>query len=299
MAAFVPKDDWPLFRHRMEKDWRFFDRWQEENPGRREELLELIRQTGTIRPSDLDGHETGLGPWWNWSPAKEALEGLFFKGDLAVIDRVNFVRHFDLTERVVPDNIRSVRLSEEEQRTELLRKALRSQGVATLADLTDYHRQANSPCVPLVKELLAAGEFEEVEVEGWKGKAFLDPTATMPRSIEGVALLCPFDPVIWHRPRSERLFDFHYRIEIYTPAPKRIFGYYVFAVLLDGAIVGRLDLKADRAESTLRVKGAFVEEGQDPKRIGKRIRAELETMAEWLELDDVVIEPNGALAPHL
>jgi uncharacterized protein YcaQ len=121
----------------------------------------------------------------------------------------------------------------------------------------------------------------------------------VPRQIEGVAFLCPFDPVIWFRPRTERLFDFHYRIEIYTPAPKRVFGYYVFAILFDGELVGRLDLKADRSRSALLVRGAFVEEGRAPEAIAGRVRTELKIMAEWLSLTDVIVEPNGGLAEAL
>jgi hypothetical protein len=147
--------------------------------------------------------------------------------------------------------------------------------------------------------MVAAGEAVEVKIAGWKEKAYLDPEATTPRKVEGVAFLCPFDPVVWFRPRTERLFNFHYRIEIYTPQPKRVFGYYVFPILLDGELVGRLDLKGDRAKSALLVRGAFVEEGHEPAAVAPRVKAELRTMADWLELDDVVIEPNGALAPAL
>ena len=299
MAAFVPKSDWPLFRHRMEKEWQFADRWLKETPGGKESILAQVKETGPIRPADIEGHQTGLGPWWNWSPTKAGLEALYFLGHLGISHRVNFTRHYDLIERVVPDSIRAVRLTEEEQRTGLIRKAIRSLGVATQYDLTDYHRQSTAACVPLIKELVASGDLEEVEVEGWTKKAYLDPAATIPRKIEGVALLNPFDPVIWNRRRSEALFDFTYRIEIYTPAPKRIYGYYVFAVLLDDQLVGRVDLKADRAKSALLVRGSYHEQGQDPKRIGPRLRQELRTMADWLELDDVVIEKKGNLAPGL
>jgi uncharacterized protein YcaQ len=299
MASIIPKDDWPLYRHRMESKWHFAERWINDNPGGVEEVLSQIREQGAIRPSDLEAHKTGLGPWWEWSPAKVALEGLFLRGKLAVPNRANFVRYYDLTERVIPAEVLAVDLPENEQRKELLRRALRHQGVATLADLTDYHRQLNQPCKPLIDELVAGGKALEVEVEGWTDKAYLDPDAAIPRQIEGVALLCPFDPVIWFRPRTERLFDFHYRIEIYTPAPKRVFGYYVFAILVDGQLVGRLDLKAERARSALVVRGAFVEPGHAPESIAGRVRNELKLMAEWLSLEDVVVEPNGSLAGPL
>ncbi|MGH8957623.1 MAG: winged helix-turn-helix domain-containing protein [Acidimicrobiia bacterium] len=299
MAAIIPKADWPLYRHRMESKWHFAERWIKDNPGGVEEILSRIREHGPIRPSDLEAHKTGLGPWWEWSPAKIALEGLFLRGKLGVPTRVNFVRHYDLVERIIPRDVLAEDLPEAEQRKELLRRALRHQGVATFADLTDYHRQSNQPGKSPLKELVAAGEAIEVEVEGWKETAYLDPAASVPKRVEAVAFLCPFDPVIWFRARTERLFDFHYRIEIYTPAPKRTFGYYVFAILCDGELVGRLDLKADRARSALIVRGAFIEAGHSSESIAPRVRAELKIMAEWLSLTDVIVEPNGGLAEPL
>ena len=302
MAALIPIEDWPLFRHRME-GWGMFrsvSAFEQDHPGAVDEIRERIRREGPIRPAQLEEqHETGRGPWWDWSFAKTALENLFFQGELTVPTRINFARTYDLTERVLPAEILSRSLSEPEQRRELLRKSLRHTGVATLADLTDYYRQGNAACRPILKEMVAAGEAVEVNVEGWKDKAYLDPEASTPRKIEGVAFLCPFDPVVWYRARTERLFNFHYRIEIYTPQPKRIFGYYVFPVLFDGELVGRLDLKADRALSALLVRGAHIENGRDPKKLAPRIKLELQTMADWLSLEDVVIEPNGGLAAAL
>ncbi len=140
---------------------------------------------------------------------------------------------------------------------------------------------------------------EEVEVAGWKGPVYMEPAARLPRSIDGLAVLCPFDPVIWFRPRTERLFEFHYRIEIYTPPPKRIFGYYVFPILLDGELVGRVDLKADRQAGVLRVRGSYVEEGQDPIRVADPLAQEMRTMSDWLGLGDVVVERKGNLAASL
>lgn len=302
MAALIPIEDWPLFRHRME-GWGMFrlvSAHLKNYPGALDEIRDTIRREGPIRPAQLDEHhETGRGPWWDWSFAKTALENLFFQGEVTVPKRINFSRTYDLTERVLPPEILNRSLSEEEQRRELLRKSLRHTGVATFADLTDYYRQGNAACRPILQEMVAAGEAIEVNIEGWKDKAYLDPKASTPRRIEGVAFLCPFDPVVWHRARTERLFDFHYRIEIYTPRPKRVFGYYVFPVLFDGELVGRLDLKADRARSALWVRGAHIEQGQDPKRLTPRIKEELQTMADWLQLTDVVIEPNGGLAGAL
>ncbi|CAN5277191.1 crosslink repair DNA glycosylase YcaQ family protein [soil metagenome] len=302
MAALIPVADWPLFRYRMDGEhlYRSIARFLEKNPGGIETILELVREQGPIRPADLDElHETGRGPWWDWSFAKVVLEWLFFKGQLTVPTRVNFVRLYDLVERVLPKDVLETSMPEEEQRRELLRKALRHCGVGTLADLTDYYRQGRTACGPILKDMVSLGEAIEVKVEGWNDRAYVDPAASTPRRIEGVAFLCPFDPVVWFRPRTERLFDFHYRIEIYTPQPKRVFGYYVFPVLFDGELVGRLDLKADRARSALLVRGSHLEAGQDPKRIAPRIKEELATMADWLQLQSTVIEPNGGLASAL
>jgi uncharacterized protein YcaQ len=264
------------------------------------EILEQIRVQGPIRPSDLDDHhETGRGPWWDWSFAKTALEWLFYKGELTITKRVNFVRYYDLPERVLPASVLATELSEEDQRRELLRRALRHCGVGTLSDLADYHRQLKGACAPLIRGLVAAGEAVEVEVAGWKETAYMDPDAAVPRRLEGVALLCPFDPVVWYRPRTERLFDFHFRIEIYTPPAKRVFGYYVFPVLLDGELVGRLDLKADREAGALLVRGAYVEPDQAPARIAGPVAGELASMATWLGLAAVVVERRGSLSDAL
>jgi uncharacterized protein YcaQ len=302
MAALIPIGDWPLFRHRMDQEhmWVSIPRFLAQNPNGLTEIIEQIREQGPIRPADLDQHhETGRGPWWDWSFAKVALEYLFFKGVVTIPTRVNFARVYDISERVLPQEILDQELSENDQRRELLRKSLRACGVGTFADIVDYFRQGRTVCTPIFREMVAAGEAVEVKIAGWREKAYLDPEATTPRKVEGVAFLCPFDPVVWFRPRTERLFNFHYRIEIYTPQPKRVFGYYVFPILLDGELVGRLDLKGDRAKSALLVRGAFVEEGHEPAAVAPRVKAELRTMADWLELDDVVIEPNGALAPAL
>jgi len=302
MAALIPVEDWPLFRHRMEGEhvWKSIARFLESNPDGVDQIVAEVRARGPIKPADLeDHHETGRGPWWDWSFAKYALEWLFFKGVLAVPTRVNFVRHYDVPERVLPQEVLTPRLPEREQRKELLARALRHCGVGTQADLADYYRQLKGPCGPLLAELVAEGEAIEVRVRGWKERAYLDPQASVPRKIERVAFLSPFDPVVWFRPRTERLFDFHYRIEIYTPEPKRVFGYYVLPILFDGELVGRLDLKADRGASVLLVRAAHAEPGQAPDRLAGRVQEELRTMASWLGLGDILVEPKGNLAPAL
>jgi uncharacterized protein len=301
-AALIPIEHWPLFRHRMEKNWHWpsMDRWMSENPGAIDAVLHEVTQRGAVRPGDLDNHtNTSRGPWWDWSDAKLALEALFFTGRLTVAKRVNFIRHYDLPERVLPAAIVDAEVDESTARRQLLRQAVSSHGIGTVADIADYYRIKNQVAAPILAAMAGAGEIEELEVPGWKGPVYKDPDARMPRSIHGAALLCPFDPAIWFRPRTERLFDFRYRIEIYTPPAKRIYGYYVFPILLDGDLVGRVDLKADRQTGVLSVRGSYVEDGQDPIRVAGPLAIELRTMADWLGLDDVGVEKKGNLAEAL
>ncbi len=168
-----------------------------------------------------------------------------------------------------------------------------------MTDLTDYHRQKNEPCKPLLDELVEEGRLLKVAVDGWNKPAFLHPEAKLPRRIGACALLSPFDPVCWFRDRTERLFGFHYRIEIYTPAPKRVFGYYVLPVLWGDSLVGRLDMKADRQAGVLRVQGAYAEPGAPRDEIAHDLVPELQAMAAWLGLTDVDVAHRGDLAPML
>jgi uncharacterized protein YcaQ len=301
-AALIPVEQWPLFRHRMETNfhWPSMNRWMVDHPNVIDEVLKEVTERGPLRPGDLDHHSTGSrGPWWDWSDAKLALEALFFTGRLTVAERVNFIRHYDLSERVLPAEVVAAEVDEETARRQLLKQAVRHHGIGTVADIADYYRMKNQSAAPVLAAMAIDGEVEEVEVTGWKGPVYMDPGARMPRSVIGVALLCPFDPLIWFRPRTERLFDFHYRIEIYTPPPKRVFGYYVFPILLHGELVGRVDLKADRQAGLLRVRASFVEDGQDPTRVAAPLASEMTTMASWLGLDDVAVEKKGNLAGAL
>jgi uncharacterized protein YcaQ len=172
-------------------------------------------------------------------------------------------------------------------------------GVATAADIADYPRIRMPEARPLIEALAGAGELVEVEVEGWGRTAYLHPDATLPRRVEGRALLSPFDNLIWFRDRVERMWDFHYRIEIYVPEPKRVYGYYVLPFLLDGDLVARVDLKADRKAGALLVKGAFAEPDVDRVQVGRELRAELEAVASWLGLGEVRVDRNGDLASAL
>jgi hypothetical protein len=172
-------------------------------------------------------------------------------------------------------------------------------GVGTEQDIRDYFRVSPKLAKPAIAKLVADGELEPVEVDGWSAQAYLRAGQIVPRRDRGTALLCPFDPLIFFRPRVERLFDFRYRIEIYVPAPKRQYGYYVWPFLLDGRLVGRVDLKADRAQGALHVVGAFAEAGEQSSRVAAALAPQLQTMASWLGLTDVTVGKTGDLAKEL
>ena len=237
---------------------------------------------------------------WNWHEGKISLEYLFWAGRVTSAHRVNFERHYDLPERVLPAAVIAAPTpAEEDAQRELVRIAARALGVATEPDLGDYFRLPRAASKARVAELVAAGELVEAEVEGWAAPAYLWPGARRPHVVRARALLSPFDSLVWFRPRAERLFDFRYRIEVYTPAPKRVYGYYVLPFLLGDRIVARVDLKSDRQAGVLRVQGAFAEEGVDNAHVAAELAEELATVARWLELEDVAVAPNGDLAPAL
>ena len=190
-------------------------------------------------------------------------------------------------------------LSKEEAHRALLRDAVRHQGIGTVHDIADYFRLHMSSSEPILAQLAKDGDIEEVEVRGWNRPVYLDPDAVRPRTITGATLLSPFDPITWYRERAERLFGFEYRIEIYVPEPQRTFGYYTLPFMLDGELVGRVDLKADRKQRALLVRSAWREEGTDFRRVGAALTSELETFASWLGLDDIVVENKGNLVEGL
>jgi hypothetical protein len=239
--------------------------------------------------------------WWEWSDGKRALEYLFWSGALTATRRPGgFERVYDLPERVLPPAVLAAPTPaiEDAQRA-LLARSARALGVATAADLADYFHMKMPVARPRIAELVEGGALVPVEVEGWRAPAFLDPAAAMPRAVDACALLSPFDSLVWHRERGERLFDFHYRIEIYTPAPKRRFGYYVLPFLQGDRLVARVDLKADRAAGVLRVRGAFAEAHAAPAAVAPALAAELRAMAGWLGLAGVVAAARGDLARPL
>jgi uncharacterized protein len=302
-ASHVPSAHHHLHRWRMqgEHKWSRYFQLRERRPTFIDEVERRIRDTGPIMAGDLEQRVGKKGTWWDWDDGKVALEHLFWSGRITAVRRPNdFARVYDLTERVLPAEVLARPApSEHDARKELLVLAAKHHGLGLMDDLTDYHRQKNAPCKPLLDELVEEGRLQRVTVEGWPVPAFLHPDAARPRRVNARALLSPFDPVVWHRDRALRLFGFHYRIEIYVPQPKRQYGYYVLPFLLGDELVARVDLKADRQRRVLMVPGAFGELGVPTGEVAEALAAELALMASWLELDAIEVGDRGDLASPL
>jgi hypothetical protein len=303
-ASHAPVELHPLMRWRMtgEHQWKAVTRLQQRRPKFVAEVERKIRDDGPIAAGSLDQRVGPKGPWWDWDDGKIALEHLFHTGVVAAFRRPgDFARVYDLAERVLPADVLGLPTpTENDARKELLVRAAKHHGVATFEDLTDYHRQRNPPCRPLIAELVEEGRLIEASVEGWSRPAYVHPDAVLPRRVAARALLSPFDPLVWNRDRVERLFGFRYRIEIYVPEPKRQYGYYVLPFLLGDELVARVDLKADRQAGRLLVQGAFGEPGIDEGDVAAELASELSSMARWLGLDEgIVVARRGDLAAAL
>jgi uncharacterized protein len=300
-ASLTAMQRWPHLAYRMRRPhpWRSIERIGRERPGFVQQVLDEVATSGPVRVGDLSEGGSRTGPWWGYGPGKHALEWLFVKGEISIADRPNFTRLYDLTERVIPESVRTREADTATARRVLLRDAVRHHGIGTVADLADYHRLKVTDARPVLAELAAAGEIAEVAVDGWPSPVYMDPELPIPRSITGAALLAPFDPVVWFRDRAERMFGFHYRIEIYVPRPRRVFGYYVLPFLLDGELVGRVDLKADRGAGRLLVQGAFAEAGQDRVRVGSALAEQLRAVAAWQGLGEIEVRRHGDLSGHI
>jgi uncharacterized protein YcaQ len=309
-ASLLPVEHWPLFRWRMRDNTARQSRWLGNALDHRPDVLDAVHDAvaahGPLEASEVetvlgdagDRRARAYGGWWQRSDVKVACEHLFATGALTTGTRRGFRRAYELPERVLPAEVLAREPARDEAMRALVGHAASALGVATEADLRDYYRLPAAECRVAVAELVDAGELVPVAVTGWASPAYRTPAARLPRRVSGRALLAPFDPLIWFRPRTLRLFDFHYRIGIYTPAEKRTHGYYVFPFLLDGRLVARVDLKADRVGGALRVLGAFGEDGIDEPHVADELAAEIAGMAAWLELDGVVVE-GGDLAPAL
>jgi hypothetical protein len=292
-ASLVPLELHPLLRWRMAEAERGLIGWQHLRTYAREHrkdalaVFERIRTEGPLAASDFEDGKSRSG-WWEWGSTKRALEWLFWSGLITTATRrASFERVYDLPERVIPPAVMAIPApTPADAKRVLVERSARALGVATATDLRDYFRLDPESARMAISELQEEGVLLPVTVEGWKRPAYLHYEARIPRRIRGQALLAPFDPLVWERARTERLFDFRYRIEIYTPADKRVHGYYVLPFLLDEAFVARVDLKADRAISQLVVRQVTWESTAPPDAAG-HLEAELRLMADWLGLETV------------
>ena len=304
MASFCPIEDYPLYRWRMDRhegdSWIRVERLREKAPGYLEDVERQVRERGPLTASDLDEPGERGGPWWGWADGKVALEYLFATGRVTVSHRDNFTRYYDIAERVVPEEHRQAAApGPREAQKHLLAQAAASQALGTARDLIDYYWIKPALGRELLAEMVAEGSLDQVEVEGWGEPVFMHPVARVPRSVEVRRLINPFDTHAFNRDRLERLHAFEYRIEIYVPAPKRVYGYYVFPFLLGDDLVARVDLKADRKRGVLMVPGAFLEDGQEAQRVARELAVELSEMARWLGLVEIEVGKKGDLAGHL
>jgi uncharacterized protein YcaQ len=304
-ASIVPMDAWPLLAYR-----RVADRARPKSSFARtragakylQEILEIVGRNGAITSQDLTpvaAPKRKPGDWHRSVP-RAALEHHFGSGNLAVRNRrSNFQRVYDLPERLIEESSRLKKISDDDARRELLKRAAKACGVATLHDLADYYRMSLSEAKPRIMELVEEGVLCEVQVQGWSDCAYLAEGVPVPRQAERATLLSPFDPLVWFRPRAERLFNFHYRIEIYVPEHKRKWGYYVLPFLLGDKLAARVDLKAHRQDKTLRVRAAHLEEGAEPVETAVALAQELRRLAVWLGLDRISVGRRGGLARPL
>jgi uncharacterized protein len=305
-ASLVRMELYPLMRWRMERAkngegiYRQMANFAREEKTFLKNTLAFVEKNGPIAQSDLPGQHKGAGGWWGWSKGKLALETLFARGELTTSHRNGFERFYDLSERVIAPAIFDATAPEQRDAVrELTRLSTEALGVGTPFDLRDYFRLPVAEARQGLQDCLDTGDIEQVAVDGWKAPAFVPKGLKIPRSAGGTCLVSPFDPIVWDRDRAERLFNFHYRIELYTPELKRKFGYYVLPFLHQGAFAGRLCLKADRATSTLRVNTCHSEEGVEKNETAEAMAQELRRMAEWLGMENVFVSGKGDLAKAL
>ncbi|QKJ19054.1 winged helix-turn-helix domain-containing protein [Microbacterium hominis] len=305
VAAFIPAPDWALFRFRMDDNRAKYGTAEDGWFRRHGEIVDWVRAElaarGPLRPAEIE-HDArrgaSRGPWWDWDVIKHTLEYLWMFGEVAIAGRRGFERRYALAEQVVPADVLAAPVPRADAMRELVRRASVAYGVATASDLADYWRLRDRGAVMVaIGELVDAGELVPVAVEGWTSggrpaKAWMHRDAVLPRRIDASALLTPFDPVVWFRDRAERLFDFEYRIEIYTPATRRRYGYYSLPVLIGDDLVGRVDLKADRAAGTLRVQSAWWEHAR-PAHAAERVADELRAAARWQGLEAISVSRWG------
>jgi uncharacterized protein YcaQ len=300
-ASVMPIADWPLFEWRR----RFYRdehprviAWASESAHMLDFLRAELAEKGPLTAGNVE-HESNKrgGSWWGWSDVRRGLQILFLRGEVVASGRRNFERSYDLPERRIPAAVLGTVVSETDAIRNLVRTSVRALGIGTVSDIADYYRLLQAPTRAALDDLVDAGEVVPVTVAGWDRPAYLHAEARIPRRVDAAALLSPFDPIVWERDRTLRMFGFHYRIEIYTPAPKRVYGYYTLPVLIDEQLVGRVDLKSDRQNGVLRVQSAWREPGAsvDLDRVVQLLR----DAAIWQRLGDITVADRGDLARDL
>jgi len=293
-ASIVRVGDWPLLEHRRQawQPWKRNPLKTIEDPDAYlRDILEQVSRDGAVTANDLPAAKSAPRQKpgdWHRPIQRWALEHHFGRGQLAVRRRLgNFQRVYELPERLIDGAYRNHSVDTEQAQRQLLRQSAESLGIATLQDLADFYRMSARDAAPRIAELVEEGVLSPVRVEGWKDPAYLSGSARFPRTISGVSLLSPFDPVVWYRPRAERLFGFEYRIEIYVTEAKRRWGYYVLPFRMGERIVARVDLKADRPRKTLLVKALHHEPETDQRKTESALQGELGALADWLGLESV------------
>ncbi|MGV8970378.1 MAG: winged helix-turn-helix domain-containing protein [Microbacteriaceae bacterium] len=302
-AAVIPIADRPLFQWRMDalraKHEADQNHWIHSNRPMLDWLRAELASRGPVTAAQIE-HDSNkrTGPWWGWSDVKHGLEYLFAWGEVVSAGRARFERRYALANTQLSPAVLNSDIEKSAAIQQLMLEASRAHGIGTLADFADYFRLNQTPARAALTDLVDSGELVPVTVEGWREPAWMHRDAVTPRSVNATALLSPFDPVVWERSRALRLFGFHYRIEIYTPAPRRQFGYYSLPVLVDDTIVGRIDLKSDRKNKVLLVQSAWHEDAVSPE-IAARIAPVVREAAGWQGLGDITVTDWGTLAPAL
>jgi len=312
-ACFLPIDLYPLMRWRMDNQldaWAGLSRTQKDF---NEAVFREVAERGPIAAGEISIGGKSVGPWWGWSKGKRAVEFLFRQGRVAVAGRRNFERLYDVPERVLPEAaLRAKPVAPADAKKDLIVRAARAMGVGTAKDIAQYlhidawwdrlsvnGRRAPAKTHLLFNELVEERRLEPVRVHGWKQPAYLVPGARIPKSVDARAIVSPFDPIMWERKWTKAVFDFDYQIEIYVPGHKRIHGYYVLPFLMGDRFAARVDLKADRKTSPLIVHAAYLEPGQDPRRVASALAGELRSVAAWLSLESFAVGAKGNLTRPL
>lgn len=304
-AAVIPVESWPLMRWRMDDHRRRIaeddNHWAHDNRQMIDWLMAELADKGPLPASAIE-HDANKrnGPWWGWSDVKRGLEVLFAWGELVSGGRTRFERTYALPEQVLPQSVLTEQVPRADAVRLLVEQSARAHGIGTAKDFADYFRLKAQEAMPALQELEDAGILSPVTVPGWERagrevRAWVHRDAHLPRRIEATALLSPFDPVVWERSRTERMFDFRYRIEIYTPQPKRVYGYYVLPLLVDDRLVGRIDLKSDRQNGVLRVQASWTEPDAPPD-TATRLAPLLRETAAWQGLERIEVMARGDLA---